>query len=262
MSFPYDIRLPWGTIPIHLVFELLAYAIGFRLYLRARRRAPSELTTEQAVWILVGCLAGAWLGSKLVAWLELPTLYWRFRAEPLVWLQGKSIVGGLLGGWVGVEVAKTLTGVRQATGDAYVVPLIVGMAIGRLGCFFTGLPDGTCGIATSLPWGVDFGDGLRRHPTQLYEIAYLVLLGLALEHHPSRPAPAGARFRWFLLGYLAFRFVVEFIKPRPFLYPFGLTGIQTVALMGMAAAAVSLWRQPHRAQATPTVAVEGGSPRG
>ncbi len=243
MSFPYDLRLPGGIgIPIHLVCEAVAYGVGFRLYVRARRRQPSGLSAEQAVWTLVGCLFGAWLGSKLLAWLEMPTLYWRYRATPWLWLEGKSIVGGLLGGWAGVEAAKRLAGVRQATGDAYVTPLIVGMAIGRVGCFLTGLPDGTCGVATGLPWGVDFGDGQLRHPTQLYEIAYLAALGATLRQTATPADPPGARFRRFLLGYLAFRFAVEFIKPRPFTYPWGLTAIQTGALLGAGAAGYALWR--------------------
>ncbi|AEP10979.1 prolipoprotein diacylglyceryl transferase [Chloracidobacterium thermophilum] len=243
MSFPYDLRLPGVTIPIHLVCEILAYTVGFRLYLRARRRQPGGMTVEQAVWTLVGCLAGAALGSKLVAWLEVFPLYWQHRANPLIWLQGKSIVGGLLGGWLGVEVAKRFAGVSQATGDAYVFPLIVGIAIGRIGCFLTGLSDGTCGIATSLPWGVDFGDGLRRHPTQLYEILYLTGLGWLLWTWKLPGAPDGARFRQFLIGYFAFRFAIEFIKPHPFPYLIGLTAIQFVALLGLVAAAISLWRQ-------------------
>ncbi len=243
MSFPYDLRLPGVTVPIHLVCEILAYTAGFRFYLYLRRREPGGLTVEQTVWMLVGCLAGAALGSKLVAWLEVFPLYWQHRANPLIWLQGKSIVGGLLGGWLGVEIAKRFTGVSQATGDAYVFPLIVGIAIGRIGCFLTGLPDGTCGIATSLPWGVDFGDGLRRHPTQLYEILYLSGLGVLLWKWKLPGAPAGARFRQFLVAYFAFRFAIEFIKPRPFTYLIGLTAIQFAALLGLVAAGISLWRQ-------------------
>ncbi|OYT73850.1 MAG: diacylglyceryl transferase [Chloracidobacterium sp. CP2_5A] len=261
MSFPHDIRLPGMVIPIHLVCEALAYGVGFRLYVRARRR---QLSAEQAVWTLVGCLFGAWLGSKLLAWLETPTLYWRYRANPLIWLEGKSIVGGLLGGWAGVEVAKRLTGVRQATGDAYVTPLIVGIAIGRVGCFLTGLTDGTCGVATDLWWGVDFGDGLPRHPTQLYEIAYLAALGATLRWMASADDPPGAMFRRFLLGYFGFRLTAEFIKPRPFLYPWGLTAIQTAALLGMGAAGYDLWRlgrQPRNLMLSPLTG-EGECPHG
>lgn len=49
------------------------------------------------------------------------------------------------------------------------------MAVGRLGCFFAGLPDYTYGVPTDLPWGVNFGDGVPRHPVQLYESAAMLL---------------------------------------------------------------------------------------
>ena len=74
------------------------------------------------------------------------------------------IVGGLLGGWAGVEIAKRVLRIRYSTGDLFVFPLVVGMSIGRVGCFLTGLDDHTCGTWTGLPWAVDFGDG-PRHPT-------------------------------------------------------------------------------------------------
>jgi phosphatidylglycerol---prolipoprotein diacylglyceryl transferase len=67
-----------------------------------------------------------------------------------------------------VEVTKKIIKVPTSTGDAFAYPLIVGTAIGRIGCFFTGLSDRTYGTATSLPWGIDFGDRIPRHPTQLY----------------------------------------------------------------------------------------------
>ncbi|MCX6903351.1 MAG: prolipoprotein diacylglyceryl transferase, partial [Verrucomicrobia bacterium] len=87
---------------------------------------------------------------------------------------GKTIVGALLGGWVGVALAKRRLGIGHPSGDVYVFPVILGMCVGRVGCFLAGLEDHTYGIATSLPWGVNFGDGISRHPTQLYEIVFLL----------------------------------------------------------------------------------------
>ncbi len=54
------------------------------------------------------------------------------------------------------------------------------MCIGRVGCFLTGLSDATCGVRTDLPWGVDYGDGVPRHPAQIYEILFLLALGTML----------------------------------------------------------------------------------
>jgi phosphatidylglycerol:prolipoprotein diacylglycerol transferase len=93
---------------------------------------------------------------------------------------GKTIVGALIGGLITVELMKRYIGLRTSTGDLYAIPLAVGIAIGRIGCFLTGLSDNTYGTASNLPWAIDFGDGIPRHPTQLYEIAFLLLLIPAL----------------------------------------------------------------------------------
>jgi prolipoprotein diacylglyceryltransferase len=108
------------------------------------------------------------------------------------------------------------------------------MAVGRVGCFLAGLPDHTYGVATNLPWGVDFGDGIRRHPTQLYEIVMLGLLALWAVRSKARiatgPLEIGDLFRGFMVGYAAFRLVIDVIKPeqRPYL---GMSGIQLACLL-------------------------------
>jgi len=89
---------------------------------------------------------------------------------------GKTIVGALVFGLISVELFKRYIGVHQSTGDLYAIPLALGIAIGRIGCFLTGLSDNTYGTPTNLPWAIDFGDGIPRHPTQLYEIVFLLAL--------------------------------------------------------------------------------------
>jgi prolipoprotein diacylglyceryltransferase len=135
---------------------------------------------------------------------------------------------------------KKYLGVRTSTGDVYVFPIILGMCLGRVGCFLTGLADHTCGVHTSAPWGVDFGDG-PRHPAQLYEIAFLLLVGIALLLRVRSASFNGELFRLFMFGYLAFRFAVEFLKPsaKPFA---GLSAIQIASLAGAACCAALLYR--------------------
>src|SRR5262249_44684126 len=128
-------------------------------------------------------------------------------------LGGKSVVGGLLGGLVAVELTKAWRGMRTATGDLYVLPLCLAIAVGRIGCFLAGLPDGPHGTPTALPWGVDFGDGLPRHPTQLYEIGVVALLAATIVSRRAALRTPGDQFKFFMVGYLAWRLGVEFIKP-------------------------------------------------
>ena len=202
------------------------------------------ITASQRSSISVGALVGAIVGAKLLVMVQhIDLLGQDWRLFALMMLQGKTIVGALLGGLIGVEVTKKMIGVRRSTGDSFVYSVLWGTAIGRVGCFLTGLSDRTYGIATTLPWGVDFGDGIFRHPTQLYEIAFLVLLFLVLRRcesarkRPQRlPSRKGRRegdlFKIYMIAYLGFRFCIDFIKPefRPLL---GLSAIQIACLAGL-----------------------------
>ena len=234
MTFPAYFRIFGHNIHPHLLMEILAYTGGFQLYLWTRKRWPrAKLEVEQNLWIIVGAIFGALFGSKILAWLESAPDYWKHRFEPAAWMGGKTIVGGLLGGWIGVEIAKKIQRVRHSTGDAFVFPLILGMAVGRIGCFLTGLEDHTHGNPTRLPWAVDFGDGIPRHPTQLYDIVFLGVLTILLALRGRHPTRNGHLFRLFLLGYLLWRFCIEFIKPR---YTYGgFSGIQMACGMGVIA---------------------------
>lgn len=187
--------------------------------------------------IIAGASIGALIGSRLVGILEevpITQLTWRNLLLP----GGKTIVGGLLGGWVAVEIAKRLKHIHSRTGDLFAVPLCIGIAIGRIGCFLAGLADDTFGTPTSLPWGVDFGDGMPRHPTQLYEILFLTVLAFALHRYNRHPHPEGATFRLFLAAYLTWRLAIDFIKPQPLHY--GLNLIQWACVAGLIALAPSI----------------------
>ena len=246
MHFPVEFHLLGRSVPAHNVFELIAYAGGFQLYLLLRRRgtAPrAAVPFEQNMWLLVGCVFGALFGSKILAMLEsAPQYLAAARTNPLAVLGGKTIVGGLLGGWVGVEIIKKKLAIRQSTGDLYVFPLILGIAVGRIGCFLTGLPDHTHGVHTNLPWAVNFGDG-PRHPTQLYEIVFLLILGIILAIRAQKPYFNGEVFRLFMLGYLAFRFFIEFIKPREVIPYLNLSAIQIASLVAAIVCALSILRR-------------------
>ena len=112
------------------------------------------------------------------------------------------------------------------------MPLALGIAIGRIGCFLAGLPDHTYGLPTSLPWGVDFGDGIARHPTQLYEAVFLAWLAWYLSRASLRRPAAhvnGDLFKLFMVSYLGLRLAIDFIKPG--LAFLGLTSIQWVCLL-------------------------------
>jgi prolipoprotein diacylglyceryltransferase len=241
IHFPLSVPIgPW-RLPAHPLFEAFAYFAGFRLYV-ATRRAWGDAIADATRWSVIAAAAvGAAAGSKILVWLDDPMRTWAERGDVGLLLGGKTIVGGLVGGWIAVEWMKRRIGERRATGDLFVLPLCLGIAIGRVGCFFAGLDDHTYGVATALPWGVDFGDGVRRHPTQLYEIVALAAIAIwALARRP-RVAEPGDLFKGFMALYAAFRLALEAIKPEARPYA-GLSGIQ------VACTAVLLYLLPRLAR--------------
>ena len=154
------------------------------------------------------------------------------------------MVGGLLGGLAGVEVAKKIAGVAQSTGDAFVFPILLGLMIGRIGCFLAGRQDQTYGIATDLPWGVDFGDGVRRHPTQIYEILWAMTMWRLLSRWRTRLVSSpGLMFKMLLTAYLVWRLLADSLKPVPYAWPMGLSGIQWVCLVALAGYLPTMFHQ-------------------
>jgi prolipoprotein diacylglyceryltransferase len=137
-----------------------------------------------------------------------------------LWVTGipgvaRSIEGAIVGGIVAVELLKWRTGLRGSTGLRLVAPLAAAIAVGRIGCFFAGLDDMTYGTPTDLPWGTDFGDGMPRHPVQLYEAAvmaaFLALFVLLLRQRGAAVRRTG--FYLFVAVYAVQRFAWEFLKP-------------------------------------------------
>lgn len=200
MTFP--VYLPLGPVLMHphWVFETLSYAIGFRLYLWRRARAGDVLSTGDRWWVITAAIVGAALGSKVLYWLGDPVQAWQHRTDVLYLMAGESIVGGLIGGLWAVEWTKHRLRITRATGDLFAMPLAVGIAIGRIGCFLSGLGDHTHGLPTMLPWGVDFGDGIARHPTQLYELIWLFMLAAWLHGLSRRAHQEGDVFKAFRIG--------------------------------------------------------------
>ncbi len=213
MSFP--VYLHFGSLRVHphWFFETLAYIVSFRMYLLLQGRKGDAIPDADRWWVIAAAAVGAVVGSKVLYWFEDPPATIRHLSDPAFLLGGKTIVGALIGALFAVEATKKYLGIRRRTGDLFALPLCVGIAIGRVGCFLTGLEDHTCGVVTSLPWGVNFGDGVARHPTQLYEVAFVILLAALIVAASRFPHREGDLFKIFMVGYFAFRLCVDSLKP-------------------------------------------------
>lgn len=215
--------------PAYAAFMALAAGV----FLLARRYFPdptaSRLAPAERRGVAVGGFLGGVLGAKLPFVFE-DGASWLTGA----WLaDGKTVTTGLVGAYLGVELAKRILGVRAGTGDAFALPLALALAVGRWGCFFHGCCHGG---PTDLPWATDFGDGVGRHPTQAYESLFHLAMAGVLWVLLGRDQLRGHRLKLYLIAYAGFRFATEFVRPEP-VYALGLTYYQWVAAAGAAALA-------------------------
>jgi len=210
-----------SLIPGSLAYALAMSAgvlIGAVAWLRRHRSSPEMFV------VYLGAIIGAFAGAKFAyffaeGWLDWP--------RPDRWLRlatGKSVLGGLLGGYAGVELAKKLVGHQSSTGDGFAVIVPLGLALGRVGCFFNGCCAGKRGYT-----GI-FAARDGRWPAALVEGAFqLAMLTLLFELRRRGLLRDRLIFLYFAI-YGLFRFAHEFLRETPEMI-FGITGYQILALV-------------------------------
>jgi prolipoprotein diacylglyceryltransferase len=231
-------------ILVHTMFDAVAWlAAGLSLFWLTRYAHVQFPSAPTAKLAYVAVLAlGAGLGAVVFGTLNM----WLSQQAGIA----RSIEGAVAGGILGVELFKRSAGITARTGARFALPLAVGVAVGRIGCYFAGLDDFTYGTPTALPWGHDFGDGVRRHPVQLYEgatmaVFALVYVRLVLQGNRS-VIDNGFYLAVGLYG--AQRFVWEFLKPYgALLGPFTLFHLLSAAIVGYAAAMIATASNPRSA---------------
>ncbi len=225
---------PWA----HLIFDALAWSAGLGLGMLLYRwrlkplaeRIARQTTPSYFLALACGAVPGAWLaGSFNTLNQTVPTL-------------SHSVVGALAGAIVAVEIYKAAKGMKGSTGGLYVGPFALGVAIGRWGCLFTGLPDRTFGLPTSLPWAVNLGDGVGRHPVQVYESLSMALFLAVYLGGLARRRPWAVRraFYGLCIAYGVQRFAWEFLKPYPRLI--GPFNVFQLICGGLIAYGLASWR--------------------
>lgn len=254
------VALQLGPVAIH--WYGLMYLIGFALvwiFGRIRiKNGHTDLTVRDLEDIIfygvLGVVAGGRLGYAL---LYKPDVYLANPLEILyVWQGGMSFHGGLVGVIVVLALFARKKGKSLLEIGDFIAPLVpLGLMTGRLGNFINGE---LWGRPTDLPWGMVFphtGDGLARHPSQLYEMAlegavlFLILWWLA-----RKPRPTGQLSAFFLIGYGMFRFLVEFTRePDAFLGVLsgGLTMGQWLSLPMIAAGVFIAWVSARKSTLKP-----------
>jgi phosphatidylglycerol---prolipoprotein diacylglyceryl transferase len=231
----------------HDAFVILGLVVALLVLWRTPHRRPAGAPVEFMV-------AGGLFGGALFAKAATGWRYVSVADDPTVlglWVHGgQSLLGGLAGAYLGVLVAKRLSGYRASTGDWFAPAVAAGLAVGRVGCFLTE----QIGTPTSLPWGIAVGaetaatmpycpscaTGLPMHPSFLYEIVFHLFAFAVLMRVRSRKP--GDAFKLYLVAYGLFRFVVEFVRDNPDM-AWGLSGSQLFLLITVPVAlALMTWR--------------------
>lgn len=229
MELPATLKIFGYSVNIHLILEYLAFFVAFRYYVFLKKKGDT-IGKSNRLSIILGAAIGALIGSRLMGFLENPVFV--FNKTTVIQLFNlKTIMGGLFGGLLGVEISKKVIGETRSSGDLFVFPIILGIFIGRVGCFLSGTNEFTYGKETASFLGMDLGDGLLRHPLALYELAFLILLFSTLRYIKNNvQAESGALFKFFMIFYFSFRFFIEFLKPNVF-FVLGLSSIQWLCII-------------------------------
>lgn len=215
--------------PVAIRWYGLMYLVGFALLLLLGRlrikRGQGALTSvaldDLIFYGVIGTIVGGRLGY--IVFYKLGD-YLRHPLDVLkVWEGGMSFHGGLIGVIVAMLLFARPRKLSFFQVSDFIAPLVpLGLAAGRIGNFINGELWGRAADPSSVPWAMVFpqaGDGVPRHPSQLYEFALEgIALFILLWWFSEKPRPRGAVSGLFLIGYGLARFSIEFTRePDTFL---------------------------------------------
>ncbi len=153
---------------------------------------------------------------------------------------GLTVYGAVLGAALGIWIYSRFSKLNFGYFADLIAPgIILAQAVGRVGCTI----NGCCyGIETSLPWGVVYTNptclaplGVAVHPTQIYEIIYLLIIFGVLLILKGRFRPDGSLFLIYLSLYSLWRLASDFLREGTS-FLFGLHQAQIIAIIVLAIA--------------------------
>ena len=195
----------------YFIFVGLGLVVGI-LWFMFTVSIKKKVRGDKAYLIVLSSLLFGIIGSKIIVIIEnIGVLIKDITQIKNFMFTGKSIVGGLIGGYFGVIIAKKILKEKIRVGNNITPAITLGMSIGRIGCFLTGC---CYGIETKLPIGVDFGDGISRIPTQLIEALFCLIMFIYFyyKQRKEKDLMPGILFKQYVLYYFIFRFFIEFIR--------------------------------------------------
>ncbi len=276
--YPFVLRLGPIELTGYGLMMMVAFLMaGWAIQLDLRRR---HLDEEYAADIVIAGVIGGLVGAKL--WYVFLTGEWDalLRRGGFVWY------GGLIGGAAGV----LLNGWRKRvparlTMELCAAPLMLGHALGRVGCFLVG---DDYGIPSALPWAMKFPRGLPPttvgnltalgvkfppsadplqvvavHPTQIYETLLMFLAFWWIWRQRDHGRATGWLFGWYLVLAGLERFLVEFLRAKDdrLLGPFTVAQAMSALLFVAGVILLRAWRQPSAVDAQPSALSPKAAPQ-
>ena len=211
------VALSLGSLKIH--WYGLMYLIGFisawRLGLYRIKKGHSDWTEKQVEDLIFYGALGVILGGRIGY-----TLFYNFSSfieNPFsilfIWQGGMSFHGGLLGVIGAFYLFSRKHGKTFFQVSDFMAPMVpIGLGAGRIGNFINkeliGRP-----VEAALPWAMDYGDHIARHPSSLYQaLTEGLLLFMIVWFYSSKPRPIMAVSAVFIGCYGLFRFVTEIFR--------------------------------------------------
>jgi phosphatidylglycerol:prolipoprotein diacylglycerol transferase len=225
-----------GAFPLRYVLPVLTGIVLLAVYPVAKHIGAEEKRRYYTLQCIT--LLGALAGAKLVVLMGdrfWPVVAIHSLGEVLA--AGRSIVGGLLFGFLTAEAVKPLMGYALPPNDRFAAVLPFSLAIGRIGCFL----QGCCRGIEHHGWlSVTYSDGIPRYPVQLFEAAFDVAAGVAFVLLVRRGVLRGRLFALFLVAYGVYRFLSEFVRVTP-RFLGGYSVYQAFCIVMIAAGLVALF---------------------
>lgn len=164
-------------------------------------------------------MVGGILGAKVPIWLS-------YGIKGYL-IQGKSVMGGILGAFLAINLYKFCSGHKGGFGGRFVIPLAVAIGFGKIGCYLNGCCGGNLFI-----------------PVQLVESVFQFATALFLYYFYKRTQRPDWLFPLYLLLYLFMRFVIEFWRIEPRVWG-EFTVYQGLAVIFIPICIFILWRRVH-----------------
>lgn len=185
----------------------ILFGIGAAFIVRRLQPPDAPELQPHRPRLMMAAVIGIVLGAYL---FQLPSDWWGWDLQGGERFGGRTILGGMLGGWIAVEIAKWALGIRQPTGDTFAAPLAAALACGRMGC----IAAGCCGgIACPYPFAV-----AGHWPVAQIEVGFHLLALAVLILAAHRHWLPGRRLAAYLTCYALLRFALEGVRGHPELW--------------------------------------------